>query len=83
MPTYQVTLRAVREPSINTYASNANFLAADTFAKCELVEKLAKSWSLAPSDSAEPSAVDEEQVAIAKGRLSRCHLYYLLLSSLS
>ena len=34
------------------------------------MEKLAKSWLLAPTDSAEVSAVDEEHVVMAKVRLS-------------
>ena len=59
----QATPQIVGEPLVNIHVSSANFLTADTSAKCALVEKLAKSWSLAPAG---PSAVDEEQVAIAE-----------------
>ena len=61
-----VTSRATEEPSVNTKAPAADLLVVDHPAKYALVEKLAKSWNLAPSDSAEPSAIDEEQVVIAE-----------------
>ena len=60
----------VREPSVHTQAPTADFLAADSPPKRALVKKLAKSWSLAPVDSVEIPAVDEEHVAMAKVRLN-------------
>jgi len=73
----------MEEPSFNTQVSSADFLVADTSAKHALVEKLAKLWSQVPADPAWPSAVDEEQVAIAKVRLSLLRLCVLLLSLLN
>jgi len=65
-------VHAARKPSVNTWATAADFLVADAFAKRMLVEKLAKSWSLAPTDLVEPAIVDEEQVAMAEVRLNPC-----------
>ncbi|KAJ8424845.1 hypothetical protein Cgig2_030072 [Carnegiea gigantea] len=63
--------QTVGEPLVNTQALAADFLAANTSTKRALVEKLAKSWSLAPPNSAEPSAVDEEQATMAEVARSR------------
>ncbi|KAJ8444402.1 LOW QUALITY PROTEIN: hypothetical protein Cgig2_026606 [Carnegiea gigantea] len=56
--------QAVGEPSVHTRALCADFVTVDASTKRTLVEKLAKSWSLAPAD--------EEQVAIADVRLGLC-----------
>ena len=58
------------EPPVHTRAPCVDFLAADALAKHTLVERLARSWSLAPADSAGLTIVDEEQVAIAEVRLN-------------
>ncbi|KAJ8437466.1 hypothetical protein Cgig2_012906 [Carnegiea gigantea] len=67
----QAAPQAVVEPLVNTQAPAVDFLVADTFANSALVEKLSKSWSLALLDLAEPSAVNEEQVAIAESECQR------------
>jgi len=62
---------------VHTQAPHVDFLAVDAFAKYTLVEKLARSRSLASAESAGPSMVDQEQVAIAEVGLSPCRLCYL------
>ena len=74
---------AAAEPSVHTRTSPADFLAADASAKCTLVEKLARPWSLAPTNSAEPSKVGDEQVTIIEVRLSLHYLRCLYLPFLS
>jgi len=61
---------------VNTRALVVDLLVVDTFAKCTLVEKLAKSWSLAPLNLAEPSVVDEEHAAITVVKLSSYCFFY-------
>ncbi|KAJ8435637.1 hypothetical protein Cgig2_012298 [Carnegiea gigantea] len=61
-----------RHRRVETQAQKVRILATRSFvgglspAKYALVEKLAKSWNLALSNSAEPSAIDEEQVVIVE-----------------
>ena len=69
------------EPSVHTRVLRADFLAAGASTKRTLVEKLARSWSLAPVDFAEPTPVNEEQVAIAEVKLSP-HCFMLFIFSL-
>ena len=57
-----------------------NFLAADASGKRTLVEKLARSWSLAPADLAELTPSDEEQVAITEVKLSPHHFVLFIFS---
>lgn len=58
------------EHLVHTLALATDFLAANAPAIRPLVEKLAKSWSLAPADSAELLVVNKEQVAMVEVRLS-------------
>jgi len=59
---------------VNTQAPAADFSATDASVKRTLVEKLAKSWSLAPADPSKQAIVNEEQVAVAEVRLSPCQV---------
>jgi len=68
---------------MNTQAQAIDFLTTDLSTKYALVENLTKSWALAPSGSAEPLNVTEEQVAIAKVRPSLLLLPSILLLVLS
>ena len=59
---------------MHTRSSAADFLAADASTKRPLVERLAKSWLLAP---VQLSTVDKEQVAMAEVRLSQQHVFFI------
>ncbi|KAJ8426990.1 hypothetical protein Cgig2_033848 [Carnegiea gigantea] len=65
-PAVSAAPRAVGDPLVNTQGQAADFLVADSSAKYALLVNLTKSCALAPSGSAEPLKVTEQQVAITE-----------------